>query len=265
MRRAARAEAGDDLMEFDVGPGRIEITVPDRESLLAIVGARLDAGNGFALATTNVDHLEKLRSDARFRAAYAVHDLVVADGNPIVWLARLAGKPVSLVTGSDLVRPLCRLAASSGRTVAIISGTRETGEEAGRRLEAEIPDFRVAMVEAPGFPFDPDGAEADALLDELAGSGAGLCLLALGAPRQEILAARIRRHCPNMGVASVGAGIDFIAGRQRRAPRMMRTARIEWLWRAALSPRRLGPRYLQGAMILPGHAWRALSSRSKTR
>lgn len=114
---------------------------------------------------------------------------------------------------------------------------------------------------APGFPFDPDSPEADRLLDRIAASGAGLCLLAIGAPRQERLAARGRARCPATGFASIGAGIDFLAGHQRRAPLFMRRARLEWLWRAALSPRRLGPRYLRGAMILPGLARRAYAGR----
>lgn len=250
-------------MQFHVGEERVSLTVPDRDSLLSIVGRRLQEGRGFALATMNVDHLEKLRSDAQFRKAYAAHDLIVADGNPIVWLARLAGQPVSLVPGSELVLPLCMIATGKGRSVAIISGTQAAGEAAARRLADKVPGLRIAMIAAPGFPFDPMGPEADRLLERLAASGAGLCLMAIGAPRQEILAARARQSSPAMGIASVGAGIDFIAGRQKRAPAALRRMRMEWLWRAALSPTRLGPRYLKGAAILPGHALRAWNARGR--
>ena len=74
---------------------------------------------------------------------------------------------------------------------------------------------------------------------------------------------KCRRICPQVGFASVGAGIDFVTGKQRRAPRLFRAARMEWLWRAALSPKRLGPRYVRGALILPGHALRALRERPR--
>ncbi|SCY53688.1 WecB/TagA/CpsF family glycosyltransferase [Paracoccus tibetensis] len=248
-------------MRFEIGPASVEVNIPDKARLLDEVAARLAHGRGFALATLNVDHLEKLRHDAAFRRAYAAHDLVVADGNPVVWLARLGGKDLSLVPGSELVVPLCRLAAEAGRPVAIIAGTEEAGRKAAAALGAQVPGLSVALIAAPGFPFDPDGAEADALLDRVAAMGPGLCLLAVGAPRQERLAARGRDRCPATGFASVGAGIDFLAGHQRRAPALMRKARMEWLWRAALSPRRLGPRYLRGAMILPGLARRAMAGR----
>lgn len=248
-------------MRFEIGPASVEVNIPDKARLLDEVAARLSGGRGFALATLNVDHLEKLRHDAAFRRAYGAHDLIVADGNPVVWLARLAGQDLSLVPGSELVVPLCRLAAEAGRPVAIIAGTEEAGGKAAAALCTQIPGLNVALIAAPGFPFDPDGAEADALLDRVAAMGPGLCLLAVGAPRQERLAARGRDRCPATGFASVGAGIDFLAGHQRRAPAFMRKARMEWLWRAALSPRRLGPRYLRGAMILPGLARRAVAGR----
>lgn len=248
-------------MRFEIGPASVEVNIPDKARLLDEVAARLASGRGFALATLNVDHLEKLRHDAAFRRAYGAHDLIVADGNPVVWLARLAGQDLSLVPGSELVVPLCRLAAEAGRPVAIIAGTEEAGGKAAAALRAQIPGLNVALIAAPGFPFDPDGPEADALLDRVAAMGPGLCLLAVGAPRQERLAARGRDRCPATGFASVGAGIDFLAGHQRRAPAFMRKARMEWLWRAALSPRRLGPRYLRGAMILPGLARRAVAGR----
>jgi len=150
-------------MQFAIGDDRVALTVPDRQALLSIVETRLAARQGFALATMNVDHLEKLRSDADFRTAYAQHDLIVADGNPVVWLARLGGQRVSLVPGSDLVQPLCALAARLDRGVAILAGTEEGGQDAARRLIAAHPGLTVSLVAAPGFPFDPHGAEAACL------------------------------------------------------------------------------------------------------
>lgn len=62
----------------------------DRAELEAEVARRIAARESFALATVNLDHMVKLRRDAGFRATYAHHDLIVANGNPIVWLSRLA-------------------------------------------------------------------------------------------------------------------------------------------------------------------------------
>ena len=89
----------------------------------------------------------------------------------------------------------------------------------------------------------------------------GLCLLALGAPKQEQLAARGREMTPRTGFASIGAGLDFLGGGQRRAPSWMRRIGIEWLWRALSSPRRMIPRYMRCVAILPGQVTQALKLR----
>ena len=61
------------LVWSDTGEGQITITAPDRPALLEDLHARMVAGRGFAVATLNLDHVVKLRSDAAFRAAYARH------------------------------------------------------------------------------------------------------------------------------------------------------------------------------------------------
>jgi len=248
-------------MDFRFDPHLVRISVPDRAALLDGVAGRMARGEGFALATLNLDHLVKLGRDPAFAAAYAAHDMVVADGNPVVWLSRLAGRPVALVPGADLVVPLARLAARQGVAVALVGATTPALAAAAARLQAEAPGLRVALMRAPSFGLDPEGAEARAVLAEVAASGAGLCLLALGAPRQERLAALGRRLAPGVGFVSVGAGLDFLAGTQRRAPRWLRRLALEWLWRMLSDPGRLAGRYLACALILPGHAARALARR----
>lgn len=85
----------------------------------------------------------------------------------------------------------------------------------------------------------------------LKASGARLAFLALGAPRQEMFAARCRDELPELGLVSVGAGLDFIAASQRRAPVWMRKLALEWLWRVVSNPKRLGRRYISCVFALP--------------
>lgn len=231
--------------------------MPDRDRLMAEVARRFAAGEGFALATVNLDHLVKLRRDPAFAAAYAAHDLVVADGNPVVWLSRLARRPVALVPGSEMVEPLARAAAQAGVPVALVGATPQALAAAAGVLRARVPGLVVAAQIAPPMGFDPDSPDAARVLAEVGASGARLVLLALGAPRQERLAARGRGMLPQVGFASIGAGLDFLAGTQVRAPAWVRAIAMEWLWRMLSNPRRLARRYAECALILPGEAVRA--------
>lgn len=248
-------------MQFRFGQTVLNVNIPDKAGLLAAVRARFTARQGFALATINLDHLVKLRRSDSFRAAYAAHDLICADGNPIVWLSRLAGRPVALVPGSDMAVPLLQLAAECGRKVALVGSTEATLAAAARRLMADIPGLNVVLRHAPAMGFDPRGDEARRVLAELAAQDVGLCLIALGAPKQEEFAALGRELAPSVGFASIGAGLDFITGRQNRAPEWVRAMAMEWLWRALSAPRRLIPRYAACAAILPGEAAKAWRQR----
>ncbi|KMK65652.1 WecB/TagA/CpsF family glycosyltransferase [Puniceibacterium sp. IMCC21224] len=248
-------------MRFSVGQQNVRINVPSWDELRRVVGSRLKARQGFALATLNLDHLVKLSAASDFSAAYAAQDLVVADGNPIVWMSRLAGQPVDLIPGSDAILPLASIAAEEGVTVALVGSTDDTLNSAVRHMEQNVPGLRVVRCIAPAFGFDPKGEEALEIFEQLNRSGAGLCFVALGAPKQEVFAAMGRIHAPEIGFASIGAGLDFYSGAQERAPQWVRTLALEWAWRMVSNPARLAPRYARCMAILPGQMLQAVSQR----
>lgn len=239
----------------------VTVGVASRTALLADLRDHLVTRTGFSVATLNLDHVVKLQHSASFRQAYAQQSHVTADGQPIVWLSRLAGHRVDLVTGSDLVAPMMGLCAEMSVPIALFGSTDVVLQTAAQSLKAQHPGLSIVAKIAPPMGFDPGTAQADALLDDLASCGARVCFLALGAPKQEILAARGLRAHPHMGFLSVGASLDFIAGTQIRAPRIVRTLALEWLWRLLRNPRRLAARYGACLVMLPRLLMRALRTR----
>lgn len=239
----------------------IVINMATRARLIDEIRRRFRARAGFSLATVNLDHLVKMRGDPGFAAIYGAQDLIVADGNPVVWLSRIAGQGVELIPGSELVEPLSLLAAEEQVPVALVGSHRAALEDAADALRKVAPGIDIVLCIPPSQDFDPKGDEADAIIAELAEARVGLCFLALGAPKQEVFAAHARDGAPMVGFALIGAGLDFLGGHQRRAPKWMRRFALEWLWRAMSSPRRLLPRYIKCAAILPGLFLQALRAR----
>lgn len=247
-------------MKYGTGDAAVVVNVATQAALFQALRGRFLKREGFALATLNLDHLTKLPRDPDFAAAYGVQDLIVADGRPVVWLSQLAKRPVELMPGSDLIIPICELAAELSLPLAFFGSDVPSLRGAAQDLQTRVPGLEICHIAAPPMGFDPQSDAADAALRDIAQSGARLCFLALGAPKQEILAARGRSIAPEIGFASIGAGLDFLAGRQRRAPRWMRVLALEWFWRAMQSPARMVPRYARCFAILPGlalEAWRA--------
>ncbi|MDZ4135920.1 MAG: WecB/TagA/CpsF family glycosyltransferase, partial [Paracoccaceae bacterium] len=161
-------------MQFQFGDQVIGVTHRDSAALLDAVQDRLRAGQGFALATINLDHLVKLHHAPTFRQAYAAQDMVVADGNPIVWLSRLACRSVALVPGSDLVIPMAQAAAQAGRPLMLVGSSAAALAGAAACLSAKVPGLTLGPCIAPPQGFDPAGADARAILDQIAQAGPGL-------------------------------------------------------------------------------------------
>lgn len=237
------------------------VNFASQRDLLTDLDRHWSEGRGFAVATLNLDHIVKMRQSDAFRAAYLAQTHVVADGNPIVWLSRLAGRPVELVPGSELIAPLSVLAAARSVPVALLGATQDTLDLAAAQLEKAHPGLQVVTRIAPPFGYDPEGEDAVSNLKEVAASGARLCFLALGAPKQEKLAVMGRTHAPECGFVSIGAGLDFIAGSQTRAPRWVRKLALEWVWRLLSNPTRLAARYGRCILIMPGLTMAALRER----
>ena len=250
------------LAHTQAGPDEVlRVNVTSLAQILDDLRTRLAQGQGFSVATLNLDHVVKLRDLPEFRDAYRTHSHVTADGNPIVWLSRLAGEQMSLVPGSDLLVPVIELAVSVRAPVALYGSTEDSLKRTAEVLRAKYPEIIISACIAPEMGFDPDGPDAAAHIETLKETGIRLCLIALGAPKQECFAARAQKSAPQIGFMSIGAGLDFISGHQRRAPRLVRFLAIEWLWRLMLSPTRLAGRYLRCFMILPKLVRTALKSR----
>lgn len=246
------------------GHAPVVVTVQDRVALLEDLRQRFGTNTGFSVATINLDHVVKLGRDPLFHDAYARQTHVTADGNPIVWLCRLAGQDdVGLIPGSELIDPVAALAAQSGVSVALFGATEASLAASAQALEARHPGLKVVSCQAPPMGFDPDGPVADDAIKAIGESGARLVFLALGAPKQERFAARAQDKLPQVGFLSIGAGLDFISGAQQRAPKWVQAIAAEWIWRMLSNPRRLAARYGACILAMPGLTLRALTTRSK--
>jgi UDP-N-acetyl-D-mannosaminuronic acid transferase (WecB/TagA/CpsF family) len=104
--------------------------------------------------------------------------------------------------------------------------------------------------------FDPRGETARVTAERISASGAGICFVALGAPKQELFSNAALTWSEGVVYLGVGAALDFIAGERSRAPRVMQRIGLEWLWRTAQEPRRMLPRYLKSALWLVGYLLR---------
>lgn len=213
----------------------------DFEAMVAWLQRRR-AGDDFAsIVTPNVDHIVQIAKDpVRLRPLYDEATIRLCDSRVLAKLAKLRGIDLPVVPGSDLVVALFDRVLAPGDRYCLIGGSAELAD----RLRGRYPDLEQVHHAPPmGLRHDA-GARADAI-HVAADAHARFVLLAVGAPQQEMLAREMAQDGTVSGTAlCIGASIDFIVGAQRRAPRIVQRAGIEWAWRLASNPRRLARRYL---------------------
>lgn len=224
--------------------GKVFVDVVDFEGAIDAIDRLIAEKNGGTVFTPNVDHVVMAEHDERFRTAYGAAALSLVDGTPVLWAARLLRTPLpEKISGSDLVIPLLRRAAERGHRVYFLGGAEGVADLAKRKLEAELPGIRIVGTDASRIDVNAS-AENDEVAERIRLAQPDLILVALGAPKQEIWSyTRAERLKPAV-LVGVGASLDFVAGIQKRAPRWMSKAGLEWLYRLAQEPRRLAARYL---------------------
>jgi N-acetylglucosaminyldiphosphoundecaprenol N-acetyl-beta-D-mannosaminyltransferase len=233
-RRAARVVVG--------GVGFDPLT---EDEVAERVEAELAAGRGGHIVTPNVDICQAVAEDAALRELVDGAEVVVADGMPLVWASRLLGTPVpERVTGADLIWSLSDRAARRGWPVYLLGGPPGVAAAAAAELASRHPRLRICGVDAPPYGFDATAQGRRRARRKVVEARPRLVFVGLGFPRQDLLIGELRRELPGTWFVGCGAAIDFAAGTVSRAPRWMRGAGLEWLFRLACEPGRLARRYL---------------------
>jgi len=187
------------------------------------------------IATPNLNFVISAQTDAEFRDSVIGSDLCLADGMPLVWMARLLKLPIpERVAGSELFD---RLLAHAGPpvTVYFFGGPIGAGQAAAAALERRAGGLRcVGYEEAPFAPVE--ALSGDDTIERINRSGADFVIVALGARKGQAWIERNRSRLTAPVLCHLGAVINFAAGTVARAPRLLQVLGLEWLWRIKEEP-----------------------------
>lgn len=204
------------------------------------------------VVTPNLDHVLRARRDPEYAALVEQADLVLADGQPIVWLSRLVGTPLcERVAGSDLFPRLCGRAAHLGLRVFFLGGDPGAAEAARKVLQQRHPNLDVCGTYCPPMGFDRDEGELAKTLAAVREATPDILFVGLGSPKQERWIRDHKGQCGSAVGIGVGISFSFVAGHVKRAPRWLQRLGLEWLHRLCMEPKRLWKRYFNCAVRLP--------------
>ena len=216
------------------------------------------------VCVANVHMLTEARADSRLTTVLHQADLVTPDGMPLVWMLKLLrGKPQDRAAGMDLLISICREAEQARIPVFFVGSEQVVLDRMRSRLSRDFPSLIIGGMESLPFgelPLPPD--EERPVIEKIKATRSGVVFVSLGCPKQEKWMADHRGEIAAVMVG-IGGVFPIYAGILSHAPRFMREAGLEWLYRLIQEPGRLWIRY---ARTIPPFVWMAaeqiLTSRS---
>jgi exopolysaccharide biosynthesis WecB/TagA/CpsF family protein len=203
------------------------------------------------IVTPNIDHLTRLidpNQETGLLPVYQSASLNLCDSRVFEKLLKLKGHKVTeVIPGSTLTKKLFDERITEKDTVLVVGGD----ELVISKLRTLYSYLTIKHVN-PVMGFINDESEVKKTLMAIENSQANYVFLAVGSPRQEILAKRIKdQNLVNGVVLCIGASILFMVGEEKRAPMLIQKMHLEWLYRAIQDPKRLLSRYIDNLFQLP--------------
>ena len=199
---------------------------------------------GRYVSTCPVYTLMMCRENPQVMQAVNGADMVTADGMPIVWVQRRRGyTDAERVYGPDVMEALMARTANTTTSHYFWGGLPGVADTLVQRLKAQHPALKIAGTYSP--PVSAVGDKPDSeVVERLNNSGADVIWVGLGSPKQDLWMMRYRPVLRAPLLIGVGAAFDMLAGVKSQAPHWMQRNGLEWVFRLAQEPRRLGRRYL---------------------
>ncbi len=188
------------------------------------------------LSTPNLNFAMTAMKDDAFRDSLIQSDLCIADGMPLLWVARLLGVPLpERVAGSALLEALRRESPEAPLKVYFFGGPDGVAEAAARRLNQEPCGLRCVGWESPGMGTAEELSRPESIA-RIRESRADFVVVSLGAKKGQAWIQRNRAELGVPVVSHLGAALNFVAGTVSRAPRWVQRSGMEWLWRIKEEP-----------------------------
>jgi len=191
-------------------------------------------------------------------------DLIYCDGYGVRLAARALDVPVPhRMTGADWVWGLAALCEASGQSLYLLGSEPPVSREAAARLRRAYPGLDV-VGSHHGY-FELGSPHNERVIEDVNQRRPAIVLVGMGTPKQELWVQRYADRLDVDVVWTVGALLDYVAGRVPRAPRWLADNGLEWIFRLAIEPHRMWRRYLLGNPVFLSRVMAEARRRSSER
>ena len=217
---------------------------------LALIEQAIDQNTRCFISTPNLNFVIATQSDAAFFDSVVDSDLSVADGMPLIWVAKLLGVPIGeRVAGSTLFDELSRRPREKKIRVYFFGGQQGVAERAHVQLNETSVGMQSCGFYDPGFVPIEEMSDST-VLDEINAAKPDFIVVALGAKKGQAWIQKNREYLNAPIISHLGAVINFVAGNIERAPGRWQRLGLEWVWRIKQEPSLWKRYFSDGLMFL---------------
>lgn len=210
---------------FILGVGFSDIN--EHEVLEFIVTGLPKQSEKYYIVTPNPELLVIASKDNNYQKVLNGAKLALIDGIGVMIAGRILGKPLKeRIHGVDLVKNLCKEVSKQPITVGFLGAGPNIAELTAECLKRKYPGLKVGLI-------------SQEWSEDLKNQKVDILFVAFGSPKQEIWIFENLQKLPAKVVVGVGGAFDFISGKVRRAPLLMRNLGLEWLFRLIIQPWRI--------------------------
>ncbi len=201
------------------------------------------------IGVVNAAKIVNLTSDERLRDSLLDCNVVLADGQSLVWVGKLLRRPLpERVAGIDLFEALLDMAHEERYSVYLLGATADVSTRLTEVVRDRWPNAVLAG-SRDGYFSDEEAPEVAA---DIAAVRPDMLFLGITSPKKEIFLSRFGDDLGVPVLHGVGGSFDILAGLTQRAPMSWQRAGMEWAYRLRQEPSRLWWRYLRTNTIFVG-------------
>lgn len=209
----------------------IKVNPTSYQQVVKIISRWLKESISHYLVTPNPEIITYAQSDPQFKKILNSAHLSIPDGKGLVWASK--GKLKKVVTGTDLMLKICSLAPQKKWKIGLLGGVGDTSQKTASKLKKIFPNINI-IFSSSGGQIDKKGNSRSKI--PLPKSPIDILFVAFGFPKQEYWIAKNKNTFPAKVFIPVGGAFNYISGKTKRAPSILRKFGLEWLFRLLTQP-----------------------------
>ncbi len=215
----------------------INLSALSHRDTLSKIEDFLNDGRQHYLVTPNPEIILASHHDEELFYILNHADLSLADGVGLKVAGIMSGSKIPRLTGADLTLDLLKLAAKNNLKVAVVN--RESGLSQQTAIK-EAVQKRHPNLAVLALDHHRHEAMSEEFMKKINDFQPDILFNTFGSPYQEKFIYHRLKELPSVKIAiGVGGAFDFLTGKIKRAPKQMRRAGLEWLWRLIQQPKRI--------------------------